>query len=278
MHDVLYALTTGVIQGLTEFLPISSSAHLVLFPYIFNLKYEGLAFDTALHFGTVIAIVAFFWRDWLKIIRLGAGSWGFGANAEKTPDSQLPTPNYPKSFLWQIIIATIPAAIAGFLLQDLVESKLHSPLLLAINLAVFGIILWLVDHFAKRNFALEKIGFKQSLIVGVAQSLALIPGISRSGITMVASRGIGLERDQAARFSFMLGAPAMIGAFFFELRHLPDQSLSLAFIVGILASAVSGLLAIKFLLIFLKKSNFSIFVFYRIALALFVIGLFLLRR
>jgi len=266
MHDVFYALTTGVIQGLAEFLPISSSAHLVLFPYIFNLRYEGLAFDTALHFGTVIAIIAFFWRDWLKVIKAA-----FKPNADLSE-------GLPKNFLWQIIVATIPAGIAGFLLQDLVESKLHSPLLLAINLAVFGVILWLVDHFAKRNFAFEKIGFKQSLIIGAAQSLALIPGVSRSGITMVASRGIGLERDQAARFSFMLGTPAMIGAFLFELRDLPSQSLDLAFFIGILASAVSGILAIKFLLAFLKKSNFSIFVFYRIALAIFVIGLFLLRR
>lgn len=265
MLSIFHGTILGIIQGLAEFLPISSSAHLVLIPYIFNWHYQGLDFDVALHMGTAIAVIVFFWSDWLSIL-VRAFSKGKNAVGE-----------YPKNLLWQIIIASIPAAIAGYLLDKHIEALFHSPLLLAINLMVFGIILWVVDRFAGNHFEAKNIGYKQSLIVGVAQCLALIPGVSRSGITLVASRGLGLKREAAARFSFLLGTPATIGAFLFEFRKISAESFTLPFIVSVLVSMIVGLLAIRFLLDYLKKSDFSLFVWYRFVLAAIVILLVIIR-
>ena len=253
----------GLVQGITEFLPISSSAHLVIIPYLFHWQYHGLVFDVALHLGTVVAILLFFWRDWQKIIQNG-----FGKKIES---------DYPQNFLWQIIIASIPAAIVGYLIQDKVEQFFHSPALIAINMIVFGLVLWLVDKYTKSSANLTKTTFTSTFLVGIAQSLALIPGVSRSGITMIASRGIGLNRENAARFSFLLGTPAMIGAFLLKIKDVNTSALDQAFWLGVIVSAISGYFAIKYLLIFLQKSNFAIFAWYRIIFALIVIGVFILR-
>jgi len=275
MLEILQTLIIGAIQGVTEFLPVSSSAHLVLTPYIFGWGYKGLDFDVALHFGTVIAIVCYFWKDWMIIIKSAVGSRQ--SAEDDLANSKQQTANYPKNLLWQIIIATIPAGIAGFLINDYVESNLHSPILLASNLVIFGIILYLVDRLVKKSNKLETIGFKQSFFVGLAQSLALIPGISRSGITMIASRSLGLKRESAARFSFLLGTPAMIGAFLFELKDLTLSDVRMPFILGIISSTIFGFLAIKYLLEYLKRGSFSVFMWYRIALAIIVVGIYLAR-
>lgn len=254
----------GLIQGITEFLPISSSAHLVIIPYILKWPYHGLTFDVALHLGTVIAILLFFWRDWISIIKNGF-------NKETTQNI------YPKNFLWQIILASIPAAIVGFLIQNKVEEYFHEPLLIAVNMAVFGLILFLVDKYSKNTVTTQETGIVRTLIVGIAQSLALIPGVSRSGITIIASRGIGLNRENAARFSFLLGTPAMIGAFILKIKDVDPATLDFTFWIGVLVSAISGYLAIKFLLSFLQRSNFSLFVGYRMLFAIIVIFVYLLR-
>jgi undecaprenyl-diphosphatase len=264
--ELLQSIILGVTQGVSEFMPISSSAHLVLIPYLFHWQYNGLVFDTALHLGTVLAIIFYFYNDWVGIIKMGFRCQKSGVKQQTTA--------LPANFLWQIIIATIPAGIAGLILENYVEKYLHSPLLLAINLIVFGLVLWLTDKMAKSEQEIGKITFKQSLIVGVSQCLALIPGVSRSGITMVASRGLGLKREDAAKFSFLLGTPAMIGAFLLQARKLDSTDLNLVFFMGVIFSALAGFLAIKFLLAYLKKSNFSIFLWYRIILAVIVLTVF----
>ncbi|MCL5410753.1 MAG: undecaprenyl-diphosphatase UppP [Patescibacteria group bacterium] len=267
MMEIFQSLIIGAIQGVTEFLPISSSAHLVLAPYIFSWDYRGLGFDVALHLGTVIAILFYFWKDWMAII-------GSALNRKPTDNKTIV---FPPNLLWQIIVATIPAAIVGYLISDYIESTLHSPILLASNLIIFGIVLYLVDRFIKKSIKIPAIGYKQSLIVGIAQSLALIPGVSRSGITMIASRSLGLNRESAARFSFLLGTPAMIGAFLFKLKDLGPSDLNSIFILGVISSTVFGFLAIKYLLEYLKRGNFSVFMWYRILLAGIVLVIYFIR-
>jgi len=296
----------------------------------------GLGFDTALHCGTAIAIVAFFWRDWLSIIsnavnpnhELGITNNESEKNILKPKNHNSSFTirnsnkfNYPPNLLWQILIASIPAAIAGYFLSDYVEVYLHSPILLAINLAVFGIILWLIDMWANRGqkartmnyelgitnneseknslkpknhnssftihnstnsgkgceLPLNKIGFKQSLIVGLAQCLALIPGVSRSGITMTAGRSLGMNRENSARFSFILSAPITVAAFLFEARKVDWAATSLSFWLAIIVTVIIGLLTIKYLLKYLQRGSFLIFTVYRIALAIIIVVLFLIR-
>lgn len=286
MIEFFQAIFIGLVQGTTEFLPISSSAHLVAIPYIFNWQYNGLAFDVALHFGTVIAIIAFFWRDWLSIVVRAIPNFQlrpFDSNSGRSElvedqNSKFDRFDYPKNLLWQILVASIPAAIIGFLIQDLIEKSFHGPMMIAINLILFGLILWFVDTSAKKNSKIKDISFGQSFLVGIAQSIALVPGVSRSGITMIASRGIGLKRESAARFSFLLGTPAMIGAFLLKFKDLTPAELTLPFFISVATSAIVGFLAIKFLLNYLKKSNFSIFLWYRIAFAALIIITIIYRR
>jgi undecaprenyl-diphosphatase len=265
MIEIIHSAIIGVVQGITEFLPISSSAHLVIIPYVFKWDYKGLGFDVALHLGTVLAIVAYFYKDWVTIIK----------NVYPTK-SKTKSKNYPDNFLIQIIVATIPAIIVGLLIKDYIESKFHSPLFLAFNLILFGIILWLSDR-TSRKLEISKINYGQSFLVGLAQSISLVPGVSRSGITMIASRGIGLDRENAARLSFLLGTPAMIGAFLLESKNISANYLNVPFFVGVIVSATAGFLVIKYLLQYLKRGSFAVFTWYRIILALIVIFIYLIR-
>lgn len=265
MLEIIQSIFIGGVQGITEFLPISSSAHLVLVPYIFNWQYVGLDFDIALHFGTVLAIIVYFFKDWIMIFKQ---AFLKGKNEEL---------DLPASLLWQIAVASIPAAIVGYFLRDLIESHFHFPLLIATNMAIFGLIFGLVDRFSKNDTTISKVTYPKSFIVGIAQSLALIPGISRSGITIVAAKALGLKRDSAARFSFLLGMPAMIGAFVYEFKPSELITTSISFYVGVLASFVVGYFAISFLLNYLKKRTFAIFVWYRLIFAAIVFAVYYLR-
>lgn len=262
--EVFRSFFIGAVQGISEFLPISSSGHLVLVPYIFNWQYDGLAFDVALHFGTVIAIIAFFWSDWINII----------ANAFNKKRYQEGIETYPSNLLWQIAVASIPVAILGVVLNDYVEKYLHSPLLIAFDLIFFGIVLWLADKYSKKNNELSAISYNHSFWIGISQALALVPGVSRSGITMTAGRLGGLTKKDAARFAFLLATPAMLGAFVFKLKDIALSAVDLPFVVGVIASALFGFLAIKFLLKYLEKGSFVIFVWYRIIVATIVLFLY----
>jgi undecaprenyl-diphosphatase len=269
MISNFHAIILGAVQGLTEFLPISSSGHLVIIPYFFGWAYQGKAFDVALHAGTVVALLIYFWRDWLKIIING-----FKKKTAVAADVSWP---YPNNFLWQIVVASIPAAILGLAIDKWAGDNLNSVLFIAFNLAVFGWLLWFVDKKAKSDLAPGKLTYGKSFIVGLFQSIALIPGISRSGITLIGSRFVGLAREESARFAFLIGTPAIIGAFLVELPKIIKDDLGLSFWIGVITAAIFGVVAIKFLINYLKKHDFSLFLWYRLAIAALVIIVFLIR-
>ena len=264
MIDIIHSIVLGAVQGIAEFLPISSSGHLIIIPYLFHWKDYGLGFDVALHMGTTIAVLVYFWKDWLKIFQNA-----FGKKADH---------EFPSNFLWQILVAAIPAGILGYILDKASEKYFHSNMLLiAANLIVFGLLLWLVDKYCATNQNSKTITYKQSFLVGLAQSIALIPGVSRSGITLTASRALGLGKKEAARFSFLLATPTILGAFLLKLKDISGGDLNLAFFLGVLASTIFGFFAIKYLLKYLERGNFSVFVWYRIILAIVIITVYLIR-
>jgi len=258
---VLHAFILGLVQGITEILPISSSAHLVIIPWLFKWHYQGLAFDISLHFGTALAFTAYFFKDWIDLLK---------AAFTKTKTDK-------KSLFWYILIATVPAAVAGLLLEKYAETVFRAPVVMAIGLLVFAVLLWLADHFGKRALPLERIGFSAALTIGLAQILALIPGVSRSGVTITAGLFKGFTREAAARFSFLIATPIMVAAAGLNFLKLRPGDLNMVFFTGVVTSAVSGFVAIRLLLNYVKRSSMNVFVFYRIALAIFILLLILSR-
>ena len=260
--DIVQALVYGIVQGLGEFLPISSTAHLTLVPWLFKWEEHGLAFDVALHLGTLLAVGLYFWRDWIKIISAGV-------RGTKTTDGKL---------FWFIVIATIPGALFGKLLEEDVESKFRNPALIGVMLIIMGIILYVVDRYSMKNVEIEKIGIRRTIAIGLSQVLALIPGVSRSGITITTGLFTGLTRESAAKFSFFLSAPIILGGVILKIKEIihPQVPYSL-FITAIVTSAIVGMLSIKFLLNFLKNKGFGIFTVYRLVLGVIVIIVYILR-
>ncbi len=268
----LSSIVLGIIQGIAEFLPISSSAHLIIFRDVFGIGQGmdpsmALAFDVALHLGTLLAIVVVFFSDFWKMLIKGF------SKGVKDPEGKI---------LWYLIIATIPAAIFGVLFEEPIEEVIRSNfVLIAIALAGMGILIYLIDRHAKQNNSIKKMSALDALIIGCSQVFALIPGFSRSGTTIAAGRARGMSREDAAKFSFYLSAPVVLGAVGVQLLKEGTIPLLLQnatlFIVGILVSFVIGLLAIKFLLKYLQKHDFAIFMWYRIALAIIVITWVLIR-
>lgn len=270
--SIFQAIIFGIVQGLGEFLPISSSGHLVILPWLFQWPDPGLAFDVALHFGTLMAVIAYFWKDWLAIFWL--------AFSQKAP---LPTflanyqNLYPKKLLWFLVLATIPGVIAGFLLENLAETIFRNPLLIALTLSLLGIILFLADKYSKNNQSLEKINLKQAIFIGFAQALAIIPGISRSGSTITTALMLGFDQQSAARFSFLLSTPIIFGAAALKTTDFLSSPISINEIIGIVTAAISGYLAIAWLLKFISKVSYQVFFWYRLALAVIIVIVFLLR-
>jgi undecaprenyl-diphosphatase len=255
------AVTLGLIQGLSEFLPISSSAHLILAPWFFGWPDPGLTFDVALHVGTLIAVVVYFWRDWIALFR--------AAPRPRSPEGRL---------FWLLILGAIPGGIAGVLLDSLAEQALRSPLLIAGTLSVMSLVLFGADRWFRRDRGLLNIDPVDAVLIGIAQALAIVPGVSRSGITIATARGRGIDRAAAARFSFLLGSPIILGAALFKLRHLigTPGAIDGPFLAGIATSAVVGLLSIGFMLRYLRNAGFGIFVIYRLLLAGLVVATVLL--
>ena len=276
MNEILQALVLGIVQGLTELLPVSSSAHLNLFPWIFGWSEISPSFDVALHIGTLFAILIFFYKDWVNLIK---GGYNQVIKKEKSTDGKI---------FWYIIISTIPTGVLCLILDKLsskmiekiainlnIQEKTVEMLFIAVALIVMGIILYVVDKKAKSKIKYEDITFKQALWIAMSQAIAAaFPGVSRSGITMTVGRGMGIERESAAKYSFLLSAPVVAAAAIFDLK---DFVFSPAFIVGVLSSFVVGMLVIKFLLNYLKKGSFKIFAIYRIILGIIVISLCISR-
>jgi undecaprenyl-diphosphatase len=260
----LQAAVLGAVQGLTELLPVSSSAHLYIVPTLLGWPYSGLAFDVALHGGTLLALVIAFWNDWLTMVREV-----FSPDAAVAREARL---------LWaKLVVATIPAAIAGKLLGDAAEEKLRFLPLQASTLFVFGLLLWLADR--RRTGEDTRLpSWTTALGMGFAQCLALVPGVSRSGITMTSGRMTGLSRISAARFSFLLATPITFGALLLKIREVPHDLPPSTMAVGVLSSAVFGVLAIKVLLGLLRLRGFGVFFAYRAALALGILAFWFNHR
>jgi len=255
--SILHSAILGLVQGLGEFLPISSSAHLVLVPWLFHWKDPGLTFDIALHFGTLIAVVFYFWKDWLRLIVSGL------TNAGGT-DGKL---------FWYLAIASIPGAIGGFLLEKKAETVFRDPLLIATMLILLGIILYWVDVKGSKKISLHKISMGTCLLIGISQALAIIPGVSRSGITITTGLLFGLTREASTRFSFLLSAPIIFGAAFVKIPHIIAEPsvIGMDFLVGMLVSCVVGFASIGFLLKHVQTNNFLPFAWYRFALGILII-------
>jgi undecaprenyl-diphosphatase len=261
--DLIQAIILGAVQGLSEFLPISSSGHLILTHWIFG-KDLGLSFDVALHWGTLLAVLVYFRIDILNIIR---GFWH--SLFKSTRDLQ---ENIYQKLAWLIILASIPGALIGKLLETQAETIFRNPKLVALNLAVFAIVILVSDIVGKKEKNLDKITWKDALLVGFAQALAVIPGVSRSGATIAAGLFLAFKRPDAARFSFLMSVPIIFGA---GVLKLPDFSASSSIgelILAFISAAVFGFLAIKYLLRYISKHDFKAFVWYRLILAALILA------
>ncbi|MBI4064705.1 MAG: undecaprenyl-diphosphate phosphatase [Elusimicrobia bacterium] len=269
------SIVLGIVQGLTEFLPISSSAHLVIVPRLLNWSYQGLAYDVALHWGTLIAVVVYFWKDWLNLItnaikdhrsRISPGSSLRGAAATKQSHEK----GEPKLF-WYIAMATIPAGLAGIFLEDQAETLFREPRMMALTLIGLGFLLGLSDRVGAKSKNEDSLGLWPCLAIGCAQALAIIPGVSRSGITITAALFLGFRREAAARFSFLLSTPIVLAAGLLKFKDLSLADMNGPFLIGVLAAALSGFWAIQFLIGYLKTKSAGIFVFYRVCLGLLIL-------
>ena len=266
--DLIQALALGVVQGLGEFLPISSSAHLVLVPWLFHWPDPGLGFDVALHWGTLLAVVAYFHRD---IVRLAMAFWRslFGS----TRDPQ----NADQRLAWLLALASVPGAVAGALLEKKADAVFRDPLIIAVTLTAFGLLLLAADHWGRKRRDVADIRWLDALLIGCSQALAVIPGVSRSGSTIAAGLALGVKRADAARFSFLMSIPIIFGAGLVKVRHFSEGVTHAQLAVGFLAAAVVGFLSIRYLLRYLANHDYRIFVWYRLALTALILAVLWLR-
>jgi len=266
LTQYLYSILLGIIQGITEFIPISSSGHLVVLHNIFpQAGINELTFDIVLHFGTLCAVVIYFFKDlkailinWLKSI----------VKQEMSPEAKLG---------WLLILATVPAVLAGYFFESYIEAFLRSNLVVAAMLVIIGLFFILAEKYALHQNESEKIGWKQALLIGVAQAVALIPGTSRSGITIIAGMSTKLKREAAVRFSFLMSVPVIFGA---TIKKIPPMSIGAIFaqdvfnfILGFIMSFIFGFIAIKYLLIYVKNNSLNVFAYYRFLLAVIILAI-----
>lgn len=256
------AFLLGALQGLTEFLPISSSAHLILMPWFFNWHnpfIDSLTFSVAVHAGTLLAILFYFYQDWLKMF---SGLWEILGHRKAE--------NFQNKLIVYIILASIPAALAGILLEEAVEVIFRDPLLIIFPLIAVSLLMIYAERKERPEICLEDMHLIQAIIIGLAQSLALLPGVSRSGITITTALLLGFRRESSARFSFLLSAPIIAGAAIFHFRHLfsGERIIDIwVLILGAVSSFFIGFLAIAFLMRFLKEHSLHLFAYYRLVLA-----------
>jgi undecaprenyl-diphosphatase len=271
--SILQAIVLGITQGVTEFAPISSSGHLILVPWLFDWRILAdpdlnKTFDVALHLGTLAGALVYFRRDvgrylaaWVRAIR---------TRSIATVDERL---------AWALVLGTVPGVVAGALLESIVQERLGQPLLIAAMLAAFGVLLYVVDRRAAERRSISDLRVRDGLALGVAQALALQPGVSRSGVTITAARAMGLDRASAARFSFLLSLPIIAGAGVYKgldlLRTGIPPGMGGAFVWGTLSSAASGFLVIAFLLAYLRRHDVGVFLWYRLAAAALTLGVVL---
>ncbi|NND59002.1 MAG: undecaprenyl-diphosphate phosphatase [Gammaproteobacteria bacterium] len=263
--EIVQAILLALVQGLTEFLPISSSAHLILVPRLLGWSDQGLAFDVAVHMGTLIAVVWYFRSDLRDITR----SW-LRSLVTRQPDTNA-------RLGWAVVFGTIPAGLAGVAFNGFIETSLRSPLVIAATTAGFGILLWLADRLGKRVRDEHTLDWRDVLVIGLAQALALVPGTSRSGITMTAGMLLGLTRSGAARFSFLLSIPIIVLASGLKLLELLTAEAAVDWVViavGLVVAALSAYFCIALFLRFLERTGMAPFAIYRLILAAILIAVF----
>jgi len=260
MISTIQAIVLGIVQGLTEFLPVSSSAHLILVPWLLRWRDPGLAFDVVLHLGTLLALLAYYWRDWVDM------------GMSLVDGRQM-----PRRLLFLLIVASVPGAIIGVLLEKQAETIFRSPVLIATTLALMGIALWAGDSIGSKKRKMEDITFVDALLIGLSQALAIIPGVSRSGATITTSRLLGIDRADAANFSFLMATPIIAGAGLLEARKLLHSGLTADLGWGFVASAIFSLLAIVGLLRFVRTHSYRPFAIYRIVLGIAVVAIAMSR-
>jgi undecaprenyl-diphosphatase len=276
---IIQAVVLGLVQGLTEFIPVSSSAHLIIVPWLFGWKDPGLPFDVALHLGTLAALLWFFWSDWVRFVRAGIAS---------IIERKIGQDN-DRRLVWLLVIGTIPGGITGWLAESKIEELFHQPgvantagamTAMAIVIILLGVALFVAERIARHTRGMDQISLKDAIIIGFSQALAIFPGVSRSGGTITAGLALGLQRETAARFSFLLSTPIILGA---GLKSIFDvraelaagtiiQSDILIYVVGFITAALSGYVCIRFLLRYLQKNSTDIFVYYRWMLAILIIA------
>jgi undecaprenyl-diphosphatase len=264
---VFQAVILGLVQGLAEFLPISSSAHLVLTPWVFGWSDPGLSFDVALHVGTLIAVLWYFRAEWVKLTQ----------SAIALVRTRRADTEEKRRFLY-LVVATIPAAAGGVLLEDYAETTFRSPALMAVTLMVMGVVLWAVDRYAARDRPLSTLTLRDAVLIGLAQVLALVPGVSRSCSTRTAGRALRLDRQSAAVFSFLMSMPVTAAA---ALLKVPDllrtDGITPTLIAGVLSAGISSWLAIAVLLRYISRHSFGVFAVYRLALGAVILTLLATR-
>jgi undecaprenyl-diphosphatase len=260
MFSELHAAILGIIQGLTEFLPVSSSAHLTLIPWFFGWSDPGLAFDVALHLGSLLALLIYYRQDWISII-----------NGALTGERR------GRRLLFLLLAASIPGAIFGFLFEKQAETVFRSPLLIACTLAILGVLLWLADVSSPEKRDLDEIRMTDALLIGVAQAFALVPGVSRSGATITVARALGINRQDAANFSFLMSAPIIAGAGLLKAHEFLRSGVTGVLTAGFVFSAVFSLLAIAVLISYVRTRTYKIFAWYRLVLAAVVVAIFFMR-
>ena len=263
--DILQIVVLALVQGLTEFLPISSSAHLILVPVLTDWPDQGLAFDVAVHAGTLTAVVLYFRRELARMLV----EWVASFRGRLTPDARL---------AWAVLIGTVPVGLAGLVFKDVIETQFRSPMVIAAATIVFGVLLWVADISGRRNRNEYALVLLDVLVIGLAQALALIPGTSRSGITITAGLMLGLNREAAARFSFLLSIPVIFLAGALEtLDYLSEASIQDAtpLLIGALISAVSAYACIHYFLKLLERIGMLPFVAYRLLLGIILVVLFI---
>jgi undecaprenyl-diphosphatase len=265
---IYQVIVLAIVQAFTEFLPISSTAHLVLVPWLFGWKDPGLTFDVALHAGTLVALVIYFFKDWVQIIGQGIGfNWGHDSQLRQNP-----------GLLWLLAIGSVPIGIVGYLFDKQADTTWRQPYLIGAMLVLVGIVLWIADRRRIGDKSMAKVSWADGIVIGIAQALAVIPGVSRSGSTISAGLFRGLDRETAARFSFLLSTPAILAAVLKKAWDIHKEGgvphdMRVPMALGIVVSGLLGAAVIAFFLRYLRRSSLMPFVYYRIAFGIIVIAL-----